>query len=129
MEDIRTALAQPYSDPTEERRLGYLKGLEDCAHAALAQPVGEGLTDEELLGCMIKAAASVPGGQCTGILDWDKEAIAAARAVIAADRARYARLVKYLYQEHAELLQSHRSLRKEHFCNRVQGARDKPGRP
>jgi hypothetical protein len=37
--------------------------------------------------------------------------------------------VKYLYQEHAELLQSHRSLRKEHFCNLVQGARDKPGRP
>jgi hypothetical protein len=26
-------------------------------------------------------------------------------------------VVKYLYQEHAELLQSHRSLRKEHFCN------------
>ena len=34
----RAVLAQPYSDPTEERRLGYLKGLEDCAHAALAQP-------------------------------------------------------------------------------------------
>jgi hypothetical protein len=38
-------------------------------------------------------------------------------------------VVKYLYQEHAELLQSHRSLRKEHFCNLVQGARDKPDRP
>jgi hypothetical protein len=38
VEDARAALAQPYSDPTEEQRLGYLKGLEDCAHAALAQP-------------------------------------------------------------------------------------------
>ncbi len=61
------------------------------ARAALAQPEPEGLTDKELLGCMLKAAASVPGGQCTGILDWDKEAIAAARAVIAADRARFGR--------------------------------------
>jgi hypothetical protein len=34
----RAELAQPYSDPTEERRLGYLKGLEDSAHAALAKP-------------------------------------------------------------------------------------------
>ncbi len=49
------------------------------------EPVGP--TDNELLGCMLKAAASVPSGQCTGILDWNKEAIAAARAVL----ARYAR--------------------------------------
>ncbi len=61
------------------------------ARTALAQPEPEGLTDKELLGYMLKAAASVPGGQCTGILDWDKEAIAAARAVIAADRARWGR--------------------------------------
>jgi hypothetical protein len=61
--------------------------LLDRTRAALAQPEPEGPTDEELLGCMLKAAASVPGGQCTGILDWDKEAIAAARAVL----ARYAR--------------------------------------
>jgi len=40
---------------------------------------------------MLKAAASVSGGQCTGILNWEKEAIAAARAVIAADRARWGR--------------------------------------
>ena len=53
------------------------------ARAALAQSVGEGPTDEELLGCMLEAAASVPGGQCTGILDWDQEAVAAARAVLA----------------------------------------------
>jgi hypothetical protein len=61
--------------------------------ARFARPTTEpeGLTDKELLGCMLKAAASVPGGQCTGILDWDKEAIAAARAVIAADRARFGR--------------------------------------
>jgi hypothetical protein len=59
--------------------------------AALAQPEPQGPTDKELLGYMLKAAASVPGGQCTGILDWDKEAIAAARAVIAADRARRGR--------------------------------------
>jgi hypothetical protein len=64
-----------------------------AARTALAQPEPEGLTDEELLGCMLKAAASVPGGQCTGILDWDEEAIAAARAVIAADRARFGRSV------------------------------------
>jgi hypothetical protein len=51
--------------------------------AALAQPEPQGPTDKELLGYMLKAAASVPGGQCTGILDWDKEAIAAARAVLA----------------------------------------------
>jgi hypothetical protein len=44
----RAELAKPYSDPAEERRLGYLKGLEDCAHAALAQPEPEGPTDEEL---------------------------------------------------------------------------------
>jgi hypothetical protein len=55
------------------------------------EPETEGLTDKELLGYMLKAAASVPGGQCTGILDWNKEAIAAARAVIAADRARWGR--------------------------------------
>jgi hypothetical protein len=61
------------------------------ARAALAQPQPEGPTDNELLGYMLKAAASVPGGQCTGILDWNEEAIAAARAVIAADRARFGR--------------------------------------
>jgi hypothetical protein len=44
----RAALAQPYSDPTEERRLGYLKGLEDCAHAALAQPEPVAPTDEDV---------------------------------------------------------------------------------
>jgi len=55
--------------------------------AELAQSEPEGVTDKQLLGCMLKAAASVPGGQCTGILHWDKEAIAAARAVL----ARYAR--------------------------------------
>jgi hypothetical protein len=65
--------------------------LLERARAALAQPEPQGPTDEELLGYMLKAAASVPGGQCTGILDWDKEAIAAARAVIAADRARRGR--------------------------------------
>jgi len=53
------------------------------ARIALTQPEPEGPTDKQLLGCMLKAAASVPGGQCTGILDWDKEAIAAARAVLA----------------------------------------------
>jgi len=53
------------------------------ARAALAQPEAEKPTDKELLGCMLKAAASVPGGQCTGILDWDQEAVAAARAVLA----------------------------------------------
>jgi hypothetical protein len=53
------------------------------ARAYLDQPEPEEPTDEELLVCMLKAAASVPGGQCTGILDWDKEAIAAARAVLA----------------------------------------------
>jgi hypothetical protein len=67
--------------------------LIDEAHAYLDQPELEGLTDEELLGCMLKAAASVPGGRCAGILGWHKEAIAAARAVIAADRARWRRPV------------------------------------
>lgn len=64
--------------------------LVDFARAVLARygtahpaPVPVAPTDEELLGSMLKAAASVPGGQCTGILDWDKEAIAAARAVLA----------------------------------------------
>jgi hypothetical protein len=46
--NVRTALAQPYSDLTEERRLGYLKGLEDCAHAALAQHEPEEPTDEDV---------------------------------------------------------------------------------
>ena len=32
--------------------------------------------------------------------------------------------VKYLYQEHAELLQSHRSLNKDHPCNLVQPVTD-----
>jgi hypothetical protein len=60
-----------------------LERLAAEARAALAQPEPQGPTDKELLGYMLKAAASVPGGQCTGILDWDKEAIAAARAVLA----------------------------------------------
>ena len=65
--------------------------LIDEAHAYLDQSELEGLTDEELLGCILKAAASVPGGRCAGILGLHKEAIAAARAVIAADRARCGR--------------------------------------
>jgi hypothetical protein len=51
--------------------------------AALAQPEPVGPTDEELLRCMIEAADSVPGGQATGIIDWEREAIAAARAILA----------------------------------------------
>jgi hypothetical protein len=51
--------------------------------AVETQPEPVEPTDQELLGWMLKAATSVPGGQCTGILDWDKEAIAAARAVLA----------------------------------------------
>ena len=72
---------------------GVMQPIEDVIAAlnatSLAQSEPEGVTDEELLGCMLKAAASVPGGQCTDILDWDEdldwdeEAIAAARAVLA----------------------------------------------
>jgi hypothetical protein len=68
--DLRGNVARIYAEAAEAR-------------AYLAQPEPEGPTDKQLLGCMLKAAASVPGGQCTGILDWDKEAIAAARAVLA----------------------------------------------
>jgi hypothetical protein len=59
----RAALAQPYSDPTEERRLGYLKGLEDSAHAALAKPEPKGGGSIHGLGgeilATIRAYASV----------------------------------------------------------------------
>jgi hypothetical protein len=77
--------------PLEGAEEQYEAALIAEADAALAQPEPQGPTDKELLGYMLKAAASVPGGQCTGILNWDKEAIAAARAVIAADRARFGR--------------------------------------
>lgn len=59
------------------------KRLIQRTRAALAQPEPQGPTDKQLLGCMLKAAALVPGGQCAGILNWDKEAITAARAVLA----------------------------------------------
>jgi len=69
--------------PLEGAEEQYEAALIAKAEAFLAQPEPEEPTDQELLVCMLKAAASVPGGQCTGILDWDKEAIAAARAVLA----------------------------------------------
>jgi hypothetical protein len=53
------------------------------ARAALAQPEPQGPSDQELLRCMIKATESVQGGQSTGIIDWEAEALAAARAAIA----------------------------------------------
>lgn len=61
----------------------YQQALKDQARTALAQPEPQGPTDNDLLGCMIEAANSVPGGQSTGIIDWEREAIAAARAVLA----------------------------------------------
>jgi len=55
----------------------------DRARALLAAPEPVGPTDEELLRCMIEAVDLVPDGQSTGIIDWEREAIAAGRAVLA----------------------------------------------
>jgi len=83
LEGITEELVIPEYAHTEKERTDASLALVAEARAYLAQPEPEGPTDKQLLGCMLKAAASVPGGQCTGILDWDKEAIAAARAVLA----------------------------------------------
>lgn len=55
----RAALAQPYCDPSEERRLGYLNGLKDCAHAALAQPMPMP-GDAELRAALLAGINSFP---------------------------------------------------------------------
>ena len=56
--------------------------LVERARALLAAPEAVGVTDEELLACMIQAAYTVPDGQAIGITDWPDEAVAAARAVL-----------------------------------------------
>ena len=104
MDRARAALAEPDPVPVGTTRRVYFDmpstiaecggpcsegGPEACDCGALwrdepvAEPEPVRPTDKELLGWMLKAAASVPGGQCTGILDWDQEAIAAGRAVLA----------------------------------------------
>jgi len=78
-EHARAALAQPEPEFTAEE-VEMIQA--PWSYLAPAQPEPVGPTDEELLRCMIEAAYSVPGGQSTGIIDWEREAIAAARAVL-----------------------------------------------
>jgi hypothetical protein len=86
IEDVIAALnaaelAQP--EPVGPRTIqpSHLEGQrsrDEVAAAVVAiksEPVGP--TDNDLLRCMIEAADSVPGGQATGIIDWEREAIAA----------------------------------------------------
>jgi hypothetical protein len=78
-----------------------MESVIDEMRFALAQPEPEGLTDEELLAALSQAVASFPPmhpeAKALSAVEYDLELeIRKARAVIAADRARWDRALEAL---------------------------------
>ena len=81
---------------THQPKTPPMKTSDYAARAALAEADGPAVpegrepasvvsepSDNDILACMIEAASNVPDGQAIGITNWDREAIAAALAVLA----------------------------------------------